>query len=69
VLYTDGLIERSDRPLQAGLDELLAKVDGLADAAADRVASSLADGVTDASGHADDVCVLALRLLRVADTP
>ena len=31
VLYTDGLIERSDRPLQPGLDQLLATVDGVRD--------------------------------------
>ena len=59
VLYTDGLIERSDRPLRAGLDELLARIDRLRDEAPDTVASSLAHEVT---GGLDDVCVLALRL-------
>ena len=63
VLYTDGLIERSDRPLQAGLDELVAQVDGLRDATPDTVASSLADRVAGVTGRPDDVCVLALRLL------
>ena len=60
VLYTDGLIERSDRPLQAGLDELLATIDRLRDEAADTVASALAHEV--ATARPDDVCVLALRL-------
>ena len=68
VLYTDGLIERSDRPLQAGLDELLAQVDGLRDATADALASSLADEVAGATGRPDDVCVLALRLLGTPGT-
>jgi phosphoserine phosphatase RsbU/P len=58
VLYTDGLIERSDRPLQAGLDELLQQIDRLRAEPADTVASSLAGG----TGTRDDVCVLALRL-------
>jgi PAS domain S-box-containing protein len=68
VLYTDGLIERSDRSLQAGLDELLARVDALADATPDTVASSLADQLTGATGRPDDVCVLALRLLGTPGT-
>jgi len=62
VLYTDGLIERSDRPLQAGLDELLAMIDRLRDEAPDTVASSLANEVADGTDRQDDVCVLALRL-------
>ena len=62
VLYTDGLIERSDRPLRAGLDELLARIDRLRDEAPDTVASSLADAVAGETGRPDDVCVLALRL-------
>ena len=39
VLYSDGLIERSDRPLRAGLDELLTMIDRLRDEAPDTVAS------------------------------
>ena len=62
VLYTDGLIERSDRPLRAGLDELLAMIDRLRDEAPDTVASSLAYEGAGATGGPDDVCVLALRL-------
>jgi phosphoserine phosphatase RsbU/P len=62
VLYTDGLIERSDRPLRTGLDELLATIDRLREEAPDTVASSLADEVAGTTGRADDVCVLALRL-------
>jgi phosphoserine phosphatase RsbU/P len=62
VLYTDGLIESSDRPLRAGLDELLARIDRLRDEAPETVASSLAREAAGATGRLDDVCVLALRL-------
>ena len=62
VLYTDGLIERSDRPLRAGLDELLARIDRLRDEAPETVASSLAHDAAGENGRPDDVCVLALRL-------
>jgi phosphoserine phosphatase RsbU/P len=62
VLYTDGLIERSDRPLRAGLDELLATIERLRDEPPATVASSLAHELAGATGPADDVCVLALRL-------
>ena len=62
VLYTDGLIERRNRPAQAGLDELLAKLDRLRDEASDTVASTLANEATGTTSQPDDVCVLALRL-------
>ena len=62
VLYTDGLIERSDRPLHTGLDQLLATVDGLRDKPATDVAGTLADEVADPGSRPDDVCVVALRL-------
>ena len=62
VLYTDGLVERSDRPLQAGLDDLVADAERLRDAPPAAVASSLAAGVAGVAGRPDDVCVLALRL-------
>ncbi len=62
VLYTDGLIERSDRPLQTGLDGLLAALDGLDGRAPEAVAGSLADAVAASADRRDDVCVLAMRL-------
>jgi PAS domain S-box-containing protein len=62
VLYTDGLIERSDRPLLAGMDELLAAVERLRDRAPDVMASSLALEVGAEGPRVDDVCVLVLRL-------
>ena len=62
VLYTDGLIERSDRPLRAGLDQLLEMVDRLDGEEPEAVAASLVREVADASARPDDVCVLAMRL-------
>ncbi len=62
VLYTDGLVERSDRPLQAGLDGLLAGLDTLDDHGPEAVASSLAKAVATSPARRDDVCVLATRL-------
>ena len=60
VLYTDGLIERSDRPLQSGLDALLAGVAG----ERDRTPAELADALTRSltPERPDDVCVLACRV-------
>jgi phosphoserine phosphatase RsbU/P len=64
VLYTDGLVERRDRPLDAGFDELLARIEQLRDAAPDTAARALADDAAGGHARADDVCVLALRLPR-----
>ncbi len=61
LLYSDGLIERRDRPLQEGLDELLVAVDRLRDAGVDELVSSLA-AEAEGGTRPDDVCVLALRL-------
>ena len=61
VLFTDGLFERVDRPLQEGLDLVLAE---LADHH-DEPAQELADAVTQVAlagrRTTDDVCLLALR--------
>ena len=62
VLYTDGLVERNDRPVNAGLDTLLADVDRFRDQAPPALAASLADHAVATLAHPDDVCVLALRL-------
>ena len=67
VLYSDGLIERSDRPLRTGLDQLLATVDRLRDLPPPQLADALADEVADPSARPDDVCVLALRIGRVPE--
>jgi phosphoserine phosphatase RsbU/P len=62
VLYTDGLIERSDRPLRTGLDRLLAMIDDLHEQPPADVAPALAEQVAAGGAKADDVCVLAIRL-------
>jgi serine phosphatase RsbU (regulator of sigma subunit) len=60
-LFTDGLFERVDRPLQEGLDLVLAELDEHRH----QPAAALADAVTDAAlagrQTTDDVCLLALR--------
>jgi sigma-B regulation protein RsbU (phosphoserine phosphatase) len=61
LLFTDGLFERVDRPLQEGLDLVLAELDEHRH----EPAATLADAVTDAAlagrETTDDVCLLALR--------
>ncbi|MGM1060697.1 SpoIIE family protein phosphatase [Saccharothrix sp. Mg75] len=62
VLYTDGLVERRDLPLDEGLDRLLAVVRDTRAAAPD----TLADAVTDvllADGQDDDVALVVARHL------
>jgi serine/threonine-protein kinase RsbW len=61
LLYTDGLVERRDRTLKDGMDELLTRMDRVRDEPPDAVASGLVAGVA-ATSRPDDVCALALRL-------
>jgi serine/threonine-protein kinase RsbW len=60
VLYTDGLVERRDEPLDQSIDEFAAVLGTWAD----RPFENLAEGVTDAlvgsGGTDDDVCLLAV---------
>lgn len=59
VLYTDGLLERRDRSLDAGLDQLCAAAEGLHEATTDEVCDALlARLVTEPE---DDVALLVLR--------
>jgi len=59
VLYTDGLVERRDEPLDVSIDHLARELE----AWAERPLAGLADGVADAllgtGPSGDDVCVLA----------
>jgi sigma-B regulation protein RsbU (phosphoserine phosphatase) len=61
LLYTDGLVERRDRSLDAGLDRLVEEVGRRRDEPPAGLTSSLlrALGPTD---HKDDVCLMALSL-------
>jgi serine phosphatase RsbU (regulator of sigma subunit) len=60
LLYSDGLIERRDRPLDAGLATLRAAVRGIHDPERAIAAALRALGTTDPE---DDTCLVALRVL------
>ena len=61
VLYSDGLVERHDRPLQSGLDTLLAAVEQLRGESPAAIAEALTRDLAD-RGRPDDVCVLVARV-------
>jgi serine phosphatase RsbU (regulator of sigma subunit) len=63
VLYTDGLVERRDRSLQDGLDDL-ADLAGLAPEDAPGLCAALLAGLLPSDGWPDDVAVLAARRVR-----
>jgi phosphoserine phosphatase RsbU/P len=60
VLYTDGVIERRDRPLAAGLEHLISAIREAGEAF---TVSALARTMEDAD-HPDDVCLLSARYCR-----
>jgi phosphoserine phosphatase RsbU/P len=62
VLYTDGLIERRDRDLDAGFAALVDAAHDLVRQPAGTVCDALLDRLLPVHGHEDDVCLLALRL-------
>ncbi|MFC5381997.1 ATP-binding SpoIIE family protein phosphatase [Aquipuribacter nitratireducens] len=59
LLYTDGLVERRGRPLAAGLEALVGRLDDLADADPYEVSARLLD--EHRAGSDDDVAVLAVQ--------
>jgi phosphoserine phosphatase RsbU/P len=61
VLFTDGLFERVDRPLQEGLDLVLAQLDQHRHEPAATLADALTDAALAGRQTTDDVCLLALR--------
>jgi phosphoserine phosphatase RsbU/P len=61
LLYTDGLIERRRQSLSDGLDRLLAEVTAQDDQAPAALAPAVVHALHD-PGHADDVCLLAMRI-------
>jgi PAS domain S-box-containing protein len=63
LLYTDGLVERSDRSLDDGMGELLVAVDRCRGLPADALAEALATTLARPGPRADDVCALAVREL------
>lgn len=65
VLFTDGLIERVDRPLSDGLDALLTALDERRDLPVDELARDLVETMLADRRTRDDVCaVVARRRLR-----
>jgi sigma-B regulation protein RsbU (phosphoserine phosphatase) len=62
ILYTDGLVERRSRPLDDGMNALLAEItDRCDDAGEGGLAGGLAHALHN-PGDADDVCVLAVHV-------
>jgi serine/threonine protein phosphatase PrpC len=62
VLFTDGLVERVDRPLSVGLDAVLGAMADRRDVAAQQLADDLTHAMLADRRTKDDVCVVALRL-------
>jgi sigma-B regulation protein RsbU (phosphoserine phosphatase) len=60
-LFTDGLFERVDRPLQEGLDLVLAELDEHRHEPAAALADAVTDAALDGRQTTDDVCLLAFR--------
>jgi sigma-B regulation protein RsbU (phosphoserine phosphatase) len=62
LLYTDGLIERRDRDLDAGFAALVDVAQDVVREPAGTICDALVDRLLPAHGQEDDVCLLALRL-------
>ncbi len=62
VLYTDGLVERRDRDIDQGVDELLAVLRGRDAGDLDTLLDSLLVAVAGEDSHDDDVALVALRV-------
>jgi anti-sigma regulatory factor (Ser/Thr protein kinase) len=66
LLYTDGLVERRDRELHRGIEELVRLAAG-ADDDLDAYADDIVDGLLGVNTRADDVALLVLRRARDAE--
>jgi serine/threonine-protein kinase RsbW len=62
LLYTDGLVERREQTLDAGLDRLAAELDRRRGAPPAELVDALTDAMLVGEQHRDDVCVLCLEL-------
>lgn len=69
VLYTDGLIERRDEPLDEGIERLRASLSRLRHLPPAELAGSLVDSMLDGRTQGDDIAVLVARLVRGAYLP
>jgi anti-sigma regulatory factor (Ser/Thr protein kinase) len=63
LLYTDGLVERRERGLTSGLEELARVAGGLAQAPVDEFCERVLQEMMRESESADDVALLAMRVL------
>ncbi len=62
VCYTDGLVERRDRSIDAGLDWLARRLGETDSIALDALCQSLLDERYSAQPSTDDICVIAMRV-------
>ena len=62
LLYTDGLVERRDRPLRAGLEELRRTIEAVGDRPLEALCDAVVRRMVDGRAAADDVALLAVRL-------
>ena len=60
VVYSDGLVERRDRPLRSGLDALVAALEGTGEDRRGTLSEEVSDKLVGRSAVDDDLCVLAL---------
>ena len=65
-LYTDGLVERRDRPIDDGIDHLVALLGKLADRPLDELCDAVLDGMLPDTPQ-DDVALVAVRLSTAPD--
>lgn len=63
VLFTDGLVERAERPIDAGFDQLVTELGGRAGESARDIAADLPRIMLADSRTRDDVCLVVLRRL------
>jgi serine phosphatase RsbU (regulator of sigma subunit) len=62
LLYTDGIVERRNATIDAGMDALVAEIAGRRNEPAPVLAASALRALED-NTHPDDMCLLALRRL------
>jgi serine phosphatase RsbU (regulator of sigma subunit) len=62
VLYTDGIVERRDEPLDQGFRRLALVVEELVDLDLDELADALVEAMVPAEAQADDLAVLVVRV-------
>jgi PAS domain S-box-containing protein len=58
VLYTDGLVERADQPLDEGIDRLVRELEARREASLEALVHGLTESMLDAAPGGDDVCLL-----------